>query len=169
MGDDEQLIIGKINGVYGVAGWVKVFSYCRPRENIFSYRPWLIKQGSAWQSCQLLACRHQGKNLLALLENLSDRGLAQGFIGLDIAVKTESLPSLAAGEYYWSELIGMEVLDLDGKSFGRVADIQETGANDVLFIGGEKPYLIPFVQEEIVQDIDLENKRIIVDWNPAYI
>jgi len=106
---------------------------------------------------------------LALLENISDRDLAQEVIGLDIAVASDALPALAAGEYYWHELIDMEVFDSSGTCLGRVRGIQETGANDVLAVEGARACLIPLVQEEIVQDIDLENGRIIVDWNPEYI
>ena len=167
--DGGRLVIGRIHGVYGVRGWVKVFSYCRPRENIFSYQPWLIQQDVLWQSQPLLAHRQQGRKLLVLFADVSDRESAQRFIGRDIAVKTESLPGLSAGEYYWSELIGMEVFDRHGNRFGRVHDIQETGANDVLFVDGDRPCLIPLVQEEVVRDVDLENRRITVDWNPEYI
>ncbi len=164
-----QLIIGRISRPYGVKGWLRLSSYCRPEENIFAYKRWLIGRDTGWQSRQVLAHKQQGRQLLARLEGIAERELAHSLVGLAIAIETAALPEPAPGEYYWAELLGMEVFDRDGKRFGRVADIQETGANDVLFVGGEKPCLIPFVQEEIVQDVDLENRRIVVDWNPEYI
>ena len=167
--DDQEVIIGRISGVYGVKGWVKVFSYSRPRENIFSYGTWLIDQGTGWQSRRILDYKEQGKNLLALIDDISDRDLAQQLVGLDVAIDKGALPELSNGEYYWCELIGMDIFALDGNCLGRIVDIQETGANDVLIAEGEQRYLVPLVHDEIVQEVDVENKRIIVDWNPEYI
>jgi len=164
----ERVILGRINGVYGVRGWVKVFSDTQPKENIFSYQPWLLKQGGQWKPVKVVQGRPQGKGLVAQLESCNDREQAQALMGAEIAVLKSQLPKPAAGEYYWADLIGLEVLTMDGQSLGRVDHLFETGANDVVVVKGDKERLIPFVQGQFVQEIDLEAGTMRVDWDPEF-
>lgn len=164
----EPVIIGRISGLYGVRGEVKVFSYTRPRERIFSYQPWLIKLESDWVEHELIKGSRRGRSLSALIEGIEDREKAGTLIGVDIAIYREQLPSLSEGEYYWYDLMGMEVVNRTGESFGYVTAIEETGANDVLLVQGQQRLLIPLVIGEIIKDVDMDNGRIQVEWDPEF-
>lgn len=164
----SHVVIGQISGLYGVRGGLKVFSYTSPRERIFAYKPWLLKMNDTWVSRDVVSGKGQGKGLVVFLEGVSDRDKARELLGVEIAVAREQLPPLPAGEFYWSDLLGMEVVDLRGRSLGNVADMQETGANDVMVVAGKRKFLIPWVPEEIVKQVDIETGRVCVDWDPEY-
>lgn len=160
--------LGQIVGVHGVRGAVKVLSYTRPRDNIFAYRQWWLFHDNAWQPYELQAGRPQGKGLVAELVDVADRDTARSLMGAAIAVSRDQLPALPEGEYYWCDLIGLEVRRDDGESLGRVTGLEETGANDVLVVrdatGQEQ--LIPYVADHYVLAVDLEAGTITVDWQP---
>ena len=160
-----RVVIGSIAGVHGIRGWLKVFSHTRPRENIFTYSPWLVETAGGWREYRLLEGRVHGKGLIARLEGLEDRDAARALTGAAVAIHREQMPPLAEGEYYWCDLIGCTVVNLEGRELGRVTEIRETGANDVLVVEGEERQLLPLVMEKIVQDVDLDRRRIRVDWH----
>lgn len=167
--DQHHIIVGKISGIYGVSGWVKIHSYTRPAENIFSYTPWLIGHAGHWETRELLQGNLHGKGLIARLDKLDDRDIASTLIGKDIAVYREQMPNLPEGEYYWFDLFGLDVINQDGINLGKVTDIRETGANDVLVVEGKNRYLIPLVIGHHVSDIDVSKRLVKVDWDPEYI
>ncbi len=167
---NKRVILGRINGLYGVKGWLKIFSYSRPRENIFSYSPWLIEQSSGICLPHLVSdWKAQGKGLIALLEKVNDRDAAQSFVGLDISVFRDQLPELADEEYYWCDLMGLEVINQAEDILGTVVEIKETGANDVLVVMGEKQYLIPLLKGSVVKHVDQQKRQMLVDWDGEYI
>lgn len=168
-GADRRVVIGRVSGLYGVMGWVKVFSYTRPKENILDYSPWLINLPSGWRSYRLEQGRSHGKGLIARVEGVSDREGARALMGCDIAVTRRQLPEPEQGEYYWCDLIGLDVVNREGLELGSVVDIEETGANDVLIVEGRKRCLIPFVAEKFVKAVDLNLGRIVVDWDPMWM
>jgi len=170
MNTDEQdrVILGQIVGLHGVRGWVKIFSHSAPKENIFSYSPLLVKWGGSWQGMKLLTWRKQGKGLVAQLEGYSDREQARALIGAEISILKSQLPKPRKGEYYWADLIGLRVLNLEGEDFGQVDHLFDTGANDVLVVKGDRERLIPFVQGQYVHEIDLKVGTIKVDWDPEF-
>ncbi len=164
----DQLIVGRVSGIYGVSGWVKVVSYTRPATNIFSYTPWLIIRGEQQEPRELLDGRVHGKGLIARLRDLEDRDIARTFIGKEIAVYRHQMPVLPAGEYYWCDLLQLDAVNQAGVVLGKVTEILETGANDVLVIEGERRHLVPLIMKHYVTEIDIENGRITVDWDPEY-
>jgi 16S rRNA processing protein RimM len=89
-------------------------------------------------------------------------------IGCDIALYRQQLPELEAGDYYWSDLIGLRVLNLDGVDLGQVERLIETGANDVLVLQGERERLIPYLKDQVIKQINLDDKVIQVDWDPEF-
>ncbi len=165
-----QLIpVGRISGVFGVQGWVRIFSYTQPRENIIRYRPWFIGKGEGgWAETVLEDGRRHGKGVVALLAGCTDRDAAHALIGNEIAVKREQLPDTKAGEYYWNDLIGLQVINARDENLGKVDHLLETGANDVLVLKGDQERLVPFVMEQVVLQVDLDSGVIRVDWDKDF-
>ncbi len=166
----NRVVLGRITGLYGVHGWLKIFSYSRPRENIFSYNPWLIGQSQDVSlTQQVIEWKVQGKGLIAQLEGINDRNMAQTYVGLDIAVPRDALPALAKDEYYWCDLIGLKVVNQNQDVLGTVIEIMETGANDVVVVVGEEKYLIPLLKGSVIKKVDHEQGQMLVDWDGEYI
>jgi 16S rRNA processing protein RimM len=168
--EKKRVILGRISGLHGVSGWLKIYSYSRPKENIFSYHSWQIQNpANVWASRRVSNWRVQGKGLLAQVDGIDSRDLAQSFVGSEIAVSREDLPDLAEHEYYWCDLIGLEVINQSEDLLGTVVEIKETGANDVLVVKGQTKYLIPLLNGSVVKKIDQKRGRLLVDWDGEYI
>ncbi|MFO7603950.1 MAG: ribosome maturation factor RimM [Gammaproteobacteria bacterium] len=170
---DEYVAVGRISGIYGVKGWVKVYSYTRPRQNILNYSPWYLKQGKTWQPVELQDGRVHGEGIVAHLVGCNDRDAARELLKTEIAITRQQLPELEDG-YYWADLIGCRVVTQQGDELGQVTQMLETGANDVLVaqqqIAGSEPQerLIPFILEDVIVSVDISGKVIIVDWDPEF-
>ncbi|ACV26249.1 ribosome maturation factor RimM [Kangiella koreensis] len=162
----KPLIVGKLNGASGIKGWVKVFSYTDPKENILNYSPWYLKLDGQWQQVLIINGREQGKTVVAQLEGCNDRNTAESYRGVEIAIDESQLPQLEEGEYYWRDLVGLTVVNVAGDEMGTVEKMMETGANDVLVVktASKEELLIPYVPEYSVIKVDLESKQITVDW-----
>lgn len=167
--ENKRVVLGTIAGAYGVKGWVKIHSNTAPIQNILKYSPWLLNIGNQWQTSKLLNCKNHGKGLVAQLENITDRDQAEKLKGTEIAVHRDQLPDPDAGDYYWSDLIGLEVVTTNEITLGTVKNLMETGSNDVFVItGNDKDRLIPYLWQEVVKEIDLDNGIITVDWDPEF-
>jgi len=164
----DMIVVGKIAGVFGVQGWCKVFSHTSPRKNILQYSPWYLERNGEWQLINVQQGREQGKGLVAQLEGINDRDAAAALNGLEVAIKQSQLPELPKDEYYWSDLIGLKVETVTGVSLGKVIDMMETGANDVLIVKSDQERLIPFLQPDVVNKVDIEAGLIKVDWDPEF-
>jgi len=160
----QPVRLGRIVGLFGVRGWVKVFSYTDPREAILEHERWLLGRDGNWHSVRVDEGKRHGKSVLARLEGIDDREAAEALLGLDIAVDRDSLPEPESGHYYWTDLEGLTVWHKDERELGVVTQMLETGAHDVMVVKGETERLIPFVPGEVVLDVDLENRRVRVDW-----
>lgn len=168
----EYIPVGKISGVFGVKGWVKVFSFTEPRENILEYKPLYVRRHGDWLAIDVNGGQLQGKAVVMSLENVIDREQAMALIGSELAIKRSQLVETEDDEFYWADLIGLSVINSEDQLLGQVDHLLETGANDVLVVNAVEPdaqYLIPFVLEETVLDVDLENKQIRVDWQTDYL
>jgi 16S rRNA processing protein RimM len=154
--------------LYGVRGWVKLFSYTDPREAILKYTDCRLKQDGRWSAARLAEGRKQGKSIIARLDGIDDRDTAAALIGADIGVSRETLPQTGSGEYYWADLEGLQVVHQDGRALGRVAYLLATGANDVLVVqgraAGDQEILIPFVADSVILDVDVAAGVISVNW-----
>ena len=135
-------------------------------EAILQYQPWLL--GEEKKPVKIVDGRKQGKGLAALLPGYEDRENAATLVGSQIFISRDQLPETAEGEYYWSDLEGLEVMTTKGVLLGRVDKLMETGANDVLVIMGDREHLVPFVQGQYVLSVDLENGVMVVDWDPEF-
>jgi 16S rRNA processing protein RimM len=176
MGADagQRILLGRIVGVFGIQGWVKIESWTRPPENILDYRQWQLGRAGRWQAARLIEGRRQGRGLVAQLADESgqacaDRDRAQQLVGSEIAIPRAALPALAANEFYWADLLGLEVETLQGRRLGRVRELFETPAHDMLVVAGESECWIPCVLGPIVKSVDLQAGLIRVDWDPAAV
>ncbi len=160
--------MGRITGAYGVRGWVRVASDTEPSTNILDYGPWRVRVGGDWVTHTVVQGRPHGHGLVVKLEGLNDRAAAAGLSGAEIAVSRSAMPSPGAQEFYWADLMGAEVVTREGLDLGKVDHLMATGANDVLVVLGERERLIPFVEDQVVVEVDLAAKRITVDWDPEY-
>lgn len=172
-GDATRVVIGRISGLHGVRGWVKLFSHTAPRENLLDYRAVELGRVGAdgaveWTPAELADGRRQGKTLVGRIVGVEDRDDAARWVGAEIAVPRDALPEAAEGEYYWFDLIGLAVENVEGDALGRVESLIETGAHDVLVVRGERERLIPFAVGPVVQSVDLDAGRILVDWDAGY-
>lgn len=168
MSKATEISVGKISGVFGIKGWVKVFSYTEARENILTYSPWLLKKGTENKLLKVIDGNLQGKFLVAQLESVTDRDQAANLMGWEIFIKAEQLPKVAKGEYYWSDLLGLAVKTDLGVELGIIDSLLETGANDVVIVKGEREHVIPFLQGETILDINLALGTMVVDWDPDF-
>lgn len=173
---NKPIIIGKISGVFGIHGWVKVFSHTEPRNNILQYNPWLVKYKSGWKPVDFIKGRKQGKTLVAQLKGIDDPDKAHELIGCDIGIDQSQLKKLADDDYYWRDLQGLNVVNLDGEQLGAVSSIMATGANDVLVVkatnqkaeaDGVKEILIPYI-DSAVKKVNLDEGLIEVDWDEDF-
>lgn len=164
--DARLVVVGHITGMYGIRGWVRIFSYTSPRENILSYSPWQVFIGGEWRSIDIVEGRRHGAAVVAHLNGFDDRDSARSLIDTDIAVYRRQLPATAEGEYYWTDLVGLHVVTVNGVDLGKVDHIMATGANDVLVVKGDRERLIPFVHDQVVTGIAIDKQVITVDWDP---
>ena len=161
----EFIQVGRVNGLFGTRGWVKVFSHTRPRENLLTYNPWFLRTDGEWQAFQVLEARQHHGGVIARLAGVDDRDQAGFLVRRDVAIKREQLGPASTGDYYWADLVGLRVVNRAGEELGRVSSLMETGAHDVLRIEGKREYLIPFVRDVYVLAVDLIGGEMQVDWH----
>lgn len=167
--EQSSVPLGRVSGVFGVRGWIKVFSFTEPRENVSGYPQWqLWREGCYWRTVQVVEGGKHGKTVIARLAGIEDRDAAVALVDSEIRVPRDALPPPAPGEYYWADLEGLAVVTREGVALGRVDRMLETPAHDVLVIQGERERLVPFVQGPYVLEVDLEAGRITVDWDPEF-
>jgi len=161
----EMVVMGRIAVPYGVKGWVKIQTFTEALDSLLDYPEWWMSGNSDWQLCHVKEVGIHGKSVIAKFTGCDDRTAAFALKGKDIAVPRGDLPEADDGEYYWSDLVGLQVLNLQQQHFGEITEVFSTGANDVLVIKGEDKTerLIPFTAQ-VVQKVDLAAKQMVVDW-----
>jgi len=175
MNSENQIILGKVGAVYGIKGWLKIHSFTDETDAILDYFPWSLKLGNKTQTVDITDWRKHNKGLIVKVGNIDDRDEAQALVGSEILISDTSLPELPQGDFYWRDLIGMTVVTTKGYDLGVVSDMMETGANDVLVVKAnlndgfsKKERLIPYLLEQVVESVSIENKQICVDWDPGF-
>ncbi len=166
---NNKILLGHILGLFGVKGWIKVFSHTRPRTQILNYRQWYLgEQGD--RLVQLEDGRAHKTGVIAKLAGIDDRDSAVGLLDNKIWVDANELPELAADEYYWYQLVGLQVIDTANRVLGEITSLFETGANDVMVVQAEdgSEHLLPYVMQQVIKEIDLVNNKMIVDWDVEF-
>ena len=159
---EDLITVGKITGHYGVKGWLKVFSYTQPMENIANYSHWYV----GGELVKGIKVKKHGKTMVAYFKGMDNRECSQKLIGLEVEISTDELGQLPDNEYYWMQLIGLEVSDLQGRRLGVLDSMFETGANDVIVLKDNEgnEHLIPYILGGTVVQVDLLNNTMTVDW-----
>lgn len=164
---DELVVMGRVAVPYGVHGWVKIQTFTEAVDSLLDYSVWWIGAQDNWHECKVEDGKVHTNTLVARLAGCTDRDMAFALKGKQVAVPRSELPEPEADEYYWSDLIGLEVRNLQQTDFGQVEDVFATGANDVLAVRGERERLIPFI-EQVVKEVDLARRLILVDWDADF-
>lgn len=170
---EEMIVLGKIVSVHGIRGEVKVYSFTDPLDNLLDYRRWTLRRGTEVRQAELVSGRVQGNVLVAKLKGLEDREVARTYAEFEILVPRSELPELDDGEFYWSQLEGLKVIDTNGQLFGVLDHMLETGANDVMVVKpcagslDDRERLLPYT-EQCVQSVDLAAGEIRVDWDADF-
>ena len=167
--ENSVVLIGRMASAFGIKGWVKVSSYTSPPENILQYAPWQLRQsnsGKIVRTAELIEAKKHGKGLVVKFAGIEDRDQADSIKGLEIVVERSQLPESDDGLYYWADLAGLQVETAEGKPLGRVEQMLEAGAADVMLVCGEanSRHMIPFIRDEIILAVDLDAGIIRVNW-----
>ncbi len=168
---DTHIQLGAIQGVFGIKGWLKIFSFCRPKEQILNYSEWELRSSGSVNKFTLQQGKLHGSGIVAKLHNVNDRNQAELLVRAEIWVAKSELPDLGGEEFYWFQLEGLAVLNIEGESLGQVKKMMETGANDVMVVKNDidkEEILIPYVRDQVIKHVDLETKTITVDWQKDY-
>ncbi len=166
--NSEWLVVGRFGRPHGIKGFITVVSFTEPRENILNYTHWHVSINNQWQPLNLVNTTVNNKFILAQVEGYTEREDVARLTNHEIAIKREQLPTLKPDEYYWHELVGMAVVTQEGIELGSVSEIIETGSNDVLVVMGEQRYLIPFLPDDVILQINSSQRLITVDWDPDF-
>ena len=159
--------MGRILAPFGVKGWVKVQPNTAAIQNLLAYRTWWIEDESGWREIDVAEAKVQGDAVVARLTGCEDRDAAAALRGKPVAVPRAALPETRSGEYYWADLIGLAVVNTGSQQLGRVVEVLQTGANDVLVVQGERERLIPFIAT-VIREVDSTAGMIRVDWGADY-
>ncbi|MFT3756202.1 MAG: ribosome maturation factor RimM [Pseudoxanthomonas sp.] len=166
---EKRLLLGRVAGAFGVRGQLKLESWTQPRAAIFRYQPWTLRD-AAGSECELTGARGRdsGKHLIADFPGVEDRDAAEALRGTEVWVPRSALPPPKPGEYYWVDLEGLRVVNVEGVDFGTVSHLFSTGANDVLVIRGDRERLVPFVEPDYVKAVDFDTGVVTVDWDAEF-
>jgi 16S rRNA processing protein RimM len=162
-----MVLMGRVGAPFGVKGWIKVQPFTRTVDGLLGHPTWWLGREGKWGRTTVADGAVHGRLLIAKLEGCDDRHAAARLKGLDVAIARAELPINADGEYYWSDLIGLEVANREGVALGRITRLIETGASPVLVVQGIRERLIPFAQPVVVS-VDVADGRLTVDWGADF-
>ncbi len=175
----DAIEVGRIADAWGIKGWFKVLPHSASPEALFSSKRWYLQpseRGAKTFSGTVLLRVREAKDhsdtIVACSEDIPDRSAAEALKGARVFVPRSSFPTAGTDEYYWVDLMGLDVFNREGEALGRVTDLMATGPQTVLVLtfeadGKPQERLIPFVSA-YVDSVDLAARRITVDWQPDY-
>jgi 16S rRNA processing protein RimM len=160
--------MGRLGSPHGIHGFLKVISFATPIENLLQYKGWLIRHAGEWSQYEIEKGTLHGKFLLVKFKHIHDPETARLYTNDPIAIERKDLPTIQQDEFYWGDLIGLTVINLQGHTLGTIQSLLETGSNDVWVVKGQdRDRLIPHISS-VVQSIDLEHKQAVVDWDADF-
>jgi 16S rRNA processing protein RimM len=164
-----MLLLGRVHGAFGIRGELKLESFTDPEPAIFRYQPWLLRDAQGRER-ELTGVRGRegGKGLVATFPGIEDRDSAEALRGAELYAPRSALPPPKPGEYYWVDLEGLRVVNVDGADFGTVSHLFSTGANDVLVARGDRERMIPFLEPDYIRSVDFDAGVVTVDWDADF-
>ena len=172
-GAAATVVLGRVLGAFGIRGWIRIRPFTESSEGLLGQSVWVLSQRGASRIVHVEEAKPHGAFVLAQLKEITDRGQAEVLRGADVTVGRDQLPEPDAGEYYWSDLIGLSVRNVNGVDLGRVTGLIAAPAHDVLRVttgqrrAQGREQLIPFV-EPILREVDLVGGCVTVDWEADY-
>jgi 16S rRNA processing protein RimM len=169
MDKNELVIMGRVVAPYGVLGWLKIHPDTEEFDRLLDYKKWWIGKDGDWRELKVEGAKIHNDVLVVKLQSIDERDAAVACKGKQIAVPRASLPKLEDDEYYWSDLIGLSVKNLQDVDFGKITDVFATGANDVVVVNSEEKVerLIPYIAQ-VVLEVDLDAGTMLVDWDADF-
>ena len=165
----RMITVGRLHGAFGVRGEVKLESFTDTLRSIVRYQPWILRDARGIErACEGVRVREGGKGLIATMPGIEDKDAADALRGTEVLVPRSALPPPAEGEFYWVDLEGLRVVNVEGTDFGIVSHLFSTGANDVLVAQGERERMIPFVLPDYIRSVDFEAGVVTVDWDADF-
>ncbi len=163
-----MVVLGRVAAAFGVRGWVRIQPYGDDPLAWCQMRRWWVGRETddpGWHTVDLVGCRGHGRSLLAHFDGVEDRTAAEALKGMLVAVPRDALPATGEDEFYWADLVGLDVVNGQGERLGRVTELVSAGAHEVLRVLSEDgtERLLPFV-EQVVVEVDLENRVVRVAW-----
>lgn len=162
----ERVVLGRVTGVFGIKGWVKIESYTDPVESILSFRDWLLEERMARRAVAVREGRRHGRQVVAHIESFDDRDRAAELVGAEISVPRSSLPKLGAREFYRADLIGLTVRGGGGTVLGKVDHFIDAPAGPVMVVRGEQDLWLPATPPHL-RRVDLTRGEVHVEWQPG--
>lgn len=159
--------MGRVRAPHGVKGWIKVQPFTHKVNGLLDYPEWWLGRNGEWRPYRIAEVAVHGSTVVARLDGLFDRDAASSLNGAEVAVPRAALPDRQEGEFYWNDLLGLEVVNTRNEMLGCVAQLLETGSNEVLVVRGETEYLIPFIKD-VILNVDLQGRRVVVDWEQDF-
>jgi 16S rRNA processing protein RimM len=173
---DDLVQVGHITGAYGLRGGIRVSPYSADADALLNVKTWWLDK-PALHAVEVRSAKYHSGDVTATLVDVADRSIAEALKGATVQVSRAEFPALPEDEYYWSDLIGLDVVNLQGEALGKVADMMSNGPQSILRIvspaeagaADAKPdeRLVPFV-DPFVKTVDLKARLITLDWGLDY-
>lgn len=158
-----MIVMGRVRAPHGLKGWVTIQPFTQEPDGLLDYPEWWLGGSDGWKPYRVAEAIVRGATMVARFEGITDRDIAVALKGREVAVPRSAMPAAGEGEFYWADLLGLEVRNREAVLLGRVERILETGANAVLVVKGEKEVLVPLIQDVLV-NVDLGAGQLTVDW-----
>lgn len=159
--------MGRVSAPFGIQGWIKLKAFTEHADGLADFSRWLLRLPEGWRAFEVEEFVVRPAATAAKLGGIDDRTAAEKLRGIDIAVTRDELGEADEGSIYWVDLVGLEVVNLQGERLGEVETLFQTGETSVLVVKGERERMIPFV-DEYVKSVDQDARRITVDWIAGY-
>jgi 16S rRNA processing protein RimM len=168
MSSGRRILIARVAGAFGVRGEVKLQSFTDPESAALKYQPWRLVHRGVERELTGARGRKTAKGVVATFPGIDDRDAAEALAGAEVYVDRDQLPPPKPGEYYWVDLEGLAVVNLEGVRLGTVSHLINTGSNDILVIAGDRERLVPFLEDDFVKSVDFDARTITVDWDADF-
>ena len=166
---DDVVVMARVAGAFGIKGWLKLHTFTRSPDSLDAYASWLLRGDKGWEEFELEDFAVNVKGVVAKLKGCDDRTAAENLAKREIGIPRDALEAAGAGEVFWFDLIGCDVVNTAGEKFGKIETLLETGAHDVLVVKlGTEEILIPYV-DDVILKVDRETKLVTVNWSGEYL